>query len=119
MEKDYVNSVKREWSPKWCSTEYTHFVKTKYKIGRYQYRFDFLVTLKNKKQIIVELDGRQHYEQVMDWKTPIEQQIRDKYKEFKAKGKGLSIIRCYQADVYMDRNKWQQTLCNVLSSLLR
>jgi very-short-patch-repair endonuclease len=119
LEKDYINSVKREWTPKWCSTEYTHFVKTKYKIGRYQYRFDFLVTLKNKKQIIIELDGRQHYEQVMDWKTPLEQQIRDKYKEFKAKGKGLSIIRCYQEDVYMDRNNWEHTLCNVLSSLLR
>ena len=114
LEKDYINSVKREWCPKWCSTEYTHFVKTKYKIGRHQYRFDFLVTLKNKKQIIIELDGRQHYEQVRDWKTPIEQQIRDKYKEFKAKGKGLSIIRCYQADVYMDRNNWKIKLENLL-----
>mgnify|MGYP001163737053 CR=1 FL=1 len=118
LEKDYINSVQREWCPIWCSTEYTHFVKTKYKIGRYQYRFDFLVTLKNKKQIIIELDGRQHYERVRDWKTPIEQQIRDKYKEFKAKKNGLSIIRCYQADVYMDRNEWEHTLCNVLSSLL-
>ena len=118
LEKDYVNSVEREWCPKWCSTEYTHFVKTKYKIGRYHYRFDFLVTLKNEKQIIIELDGRQHYEQVKDWKTPIEQQIRDKYKEFKAKKNGLSIIRCYQEDVYMDRNEWEHTLCNLLSSLL-
>ena len=114
LEKDYINSVKQEWSPKWCSTEYTHFVKTKCKIGRHQYRFDFLVTLKNKKQIIIELDGLQHYEQVRDWKTPLEQQIRDKYKEFKAKGKGLSIIRCYQEDVYMDRNKWQIKLENLL-----
>jgi very-short-patch-repair endonuclease len=101
-----IKEVKKEYAPKWCSTEYTHFVKTKYKIGKYQYRFDFLVTLKNKKQIIIELDGRQHYEQVRDWKTPLEQQVRDKYKEFKARGKGLDIIRCYQEDVFMDRNDW-------------
>ena len=110
LKREYIKTVKKEWAPAWCSTEYTHFVKTKCKIGRYQYRFDFLVTLKNKKKIIIELDGLQHYQQVRDWKTPLEQQSRDKYKEFKAKGKGLSIIRCYQEDVYMDRNEWEENL---------
>ena len=110
LKREYIKTVKKEWKPTWCSTEYTHIVKTKFKIGKYQYRYDFLVTLKNKKQIIIELDGPQHYEQVRDWKTPLEQQIRDKYKEFKAREKGLDIIRCYQEDVLMDRNEWDDNL---------
>ena len=114
MKREYIKTVKKEWSPTWCSTEYTHIIKTKYKIGRYQYRYDFLITLKNKKQIIIELDGRQHYEQVRDWKTPLEQQIRDKYKEFKAREKGLDIIRCYQEDVFMERNEWDIKLESLL-----
>ena len=110
LKREYIKTVKKEWKPAWCSTEYTHIIKTKYKIGRYQYRYDFLVTLKNKKQIIIELDGPQHYEQVRDWKTPLEQQLRDKYKEFKARAEGLDIIRCYQEDVLMDRKDWEDNL---------
>ena len=40
-----------------------------------------LVTFHTGKQLIIELDGRQHFEQVMNWKCPFEQQLRDKYKE--------------------------------------
>jgi hypothetical protein len=111
---DVIKEVKREYAPKWCSTEYTHIVKNKFKEGRYPYRYDFLVTFKNKKQLIIELDGPQHYEQVSDWKAPLEQQIRDKYKEFKAKKNKISLIRCIQEDVWMDRNDWQIRLENLL-----
>ena len=72
------------------------------------------VLSKNKKQLIIELDGRQHYDQVWNWKDPLEQQIRDKYKEFKAKKKEIPLIRCIQEDVWMDRNDWQIKLENLL-----
>lgn len=111
---DVIKEVKREYAPKWCSTEYTHIVKNKFKEGRYPYRYDFLVTFKNKKQLIIELDGPQHYKQVSAWKAPLEQQIRDKYKEFKAKKNKISLIRCIQEDVWMDRNDWQIRLENLL-----
>ena len=114
LQQNNIKEVKREYNPKWCSTEYTYIVKDKLKQGKYQYRFDFLITLKNKKQIIIELDGRQHYEQVSDWKTPLEQQIRDKYKEFKAKKNKIPLIRCIQEDVFTDRNDWKIKLENLL-----
>ena len=85
-------------------------------MGKYQYRYDFLVTLKNKKQLIIELDGVQHYKQVWKWKSPLEQQIRDKYKEFKAKKHNLDIVRCIQEDVYNDNNKWDIQLLNMLQN---
>ena len=114
LQHNNIKEVKREYAPKWCSTEYTHIVKNKCKKGKYQYRFDFLVTFKNKKQLIIELDGPQHYEQVSDWKAPLEQQIRDKYKEFKAKENKIPLTRCIQEDVLMDRNDWQIKLENKL-----
>ena len=108
LQHNNIKVVEREYKPKWCSTEYTHLVKNKFNISRYQYRFDFLVTFKNKKQSIIELDGGQHYKAVPSWgTTPLMQQIRDKYKEFKAKEKKIPLIRCIQEDVWMEKNDWQ------------
>ena len=111
--------VKREFKPKWCSTEYTILDKNKIKNKRYQYRYDFLITFNNKKQLIIELDGPQHFEQVSNWKSPLHQQIRDKYKEFKAKKHGIKIIRCIQEDVLMERNNWDKKLNNKLKKYIK
>ena len=115
--------VKREYKPKWCSTEYYDSNK-KLKKGRYQYRYDFLLTFilidnNNEKlecKVIVELDGRQHFEQVSNWESPLLQQIRDKYKEFKARKHGIALIRCFQKDVYYNRNNWDQNLIKDIRS---
>ena len=95
-----------------CSTESFKGVnkKKELKNGKYQYRHDFLITFNNKKKLIIELDGIQHYEQVSNWKGPFEQQIRDKYKEFKARKHKIPLIRCKQEDVLMDRNNWKKKL---------
>ena len=115
LQQNNIKVVEREYKPKWCSTEYIHLVKNKFNIGRYQYRFDFLVTFKNKKQSIIELDGGQHYKAVPSWgTTPLMQQIRDKYKERKAKEKNIPLIRCIQEDVWMEKNDWQIKLENLL-----
>jgi hypothetical protein len=102
-----IKSVKREYSPKWCSTKFM-YINSKKKLieGRYQYRYDFLITFNNKNNLIIELHGRQHYEQVSIWKTPFEQQIRDKYKEIKARKYNIPLIKCLQEDVYSDKNNW-------------
>ena len=63
-----------------------------------------------KKQLIIELDGRQHFEQVRNWKSPLEQQIRDKYKEHLARKKKIPLVRCIQEDVSRDRNNWGRKL---------
>ena len=106
-----IKEVKREYKPKWCSTQFRHInKKNEFKDGKYQYRYDFLVTFNNKKKLIIELDGRQHFEQVSNWKSPFENQIRDKYKEFLAKKHKIFFIRCIQKDVFMDRNNWEKKL---------
>jgi hypothetical protein len=111
LEQDCIEYVKREYKPKWCSTQFRHINKKKeFKNGKYQYRYDFLITFKNNKKLIIELDGDQHFKQVMNWKTPLENQIRDKYKEFLAKKHKIPLTRCIQEDVYMDRNNWEQKL---------
>ena len=91
---DLIISIEKEYSPEWCSTKYLKYNVKKNSIdkGKYQYRFDFLVTIRGKKNIIIELDGQQHFEQVSNWKSPFCQQIRDKYKEMKAKQKNIPEI---------------------------
>lgn len=117
---DIVINVKREYKPKWCSTVFIHInKKNEYKTGKYQYSYDFLVTLKNKNQIIIELDGPQHYKLITHFKrSPLEIQIRDKYKEFLAMRHNIPLIRYIQEDVYNDKNNWKQTLLNQLRKLL-
>ena len=111
LEQDCIEDVKKEYKPTWCSTQFRHINKKKVsKNGKYQYRYDFLITFKNNKKLIIELDGAQHFKQVMNWKTPLENQIRDKYKEFLAKKHKIPLTRCIQEDVYMDRNNWEQKL---------
>ena len=68
----------------------------------------------NNKQLIIELDGAQHFVQVSNWKPPLHNQIRDKYKEKKAKQKKLKIVRCIQEDVLMERNNWEEKLMKKL-----
>ena len=109
-----IKLIKREYKPHWCSTEYIYRNKGKIKKGKYPYRFDFLLTFNNKKQLIIELDGRQHYEQVSNWTSPLHNQIRDKYKEFKARQHNLDVIRIFQEDVYYEKNNWKSSLRKIL-----
>ena len=109
---DLVISIKKEYAPEWCSTKYFKFNVNKGCIdkGKYQYRFDFFVTIRGKKNIIIELDGRQHFEQVVNWQSPFCQQVRDKYKEIRAKQNSIPVIRILQKDVWLDKNNWKKKL---------
>ena len=105
-----IKEVHREYKPKWCSTEYKTSFHKKIIHKRYQYRYDFLITFHNNNNLIIELDGRQHFEQIKNWKTPFSQQIRDKYKEFKAKKYKIPLIRCCQRNVFQNKNNWKNKL---------
>jgi hypothetical protein len=113
----YIKSIQREYKPKWCSTEYTEMINHQFKVKRYQYRYDFLVKFKNGEKLIIELDGPQHFIQVFNWKGPFLQQIRDKYKEFKAKKKKIPLTRLLQEDVYYDRNDWLEKLEIIMKNI--
>lgn len=67
--------------------------------------FDFLL-----ENIIIELDGIQHFTQVSNWETPEDQLIRDVYKMNKARESGYHVIRIFQEDVLNNRQKWKSRL---------
>ena len=66
-------------------------------------RFDFCIPELN---IIIELDGKQHFQQVLSWSSPEEQFENDKYKETCANKNGYSVIRLLQTDVWNDTYDW-------------
>ena len=69
-------------------------------------------------KIIIELDGPQHFKQIMNWKTPEEQQKTDLYKEKCANDNGYSIIRLLQDDVLNDKNEWLKKLQNAIQNII-
>ena len=69
--------------------------------------FDFLI---EKYKIIIELDGRQHFEQVSNWENPKNVQKNDMHKMKKAIHNGYTIIRLLQNDVYNNKNNWKKNL---------
>ena len=109
-----IKKVKHQYKPKWCSTEYRCIIKGARKTRRYQYSYDFLVTLKNGKQIIIELDGPQHFKQVSNWQSPFITQVRDAYKERKARQHKIPVVRILQEDVWYDRGDWESELTTKL-----
>jgi hypothetical protein len=67
--------------------------------------------------IIIELDGLQHFKQVSNWKSPEEQLIIDKYKMECAIKNNKHIIRLLQDDVYYDKNNWKENLFQIIDEL--
>ncbi|MAE85951.1 MAG: hypothetical protein CMB80_24655 [Flammeovirgaceae bacterium] len=66
--------------------------------------FDFAI---EKIKLIIEIDGRHHFEQISNWNPPEENLRRDKYKMQKALTNGYSIIRIFQEDIYHNKNNWE------------
>ena len=58
-------------------------------------------------KLIIEIDGRQHFEQVSNWNSPDDTFEHDAYKMEQALNNGYSIIRIFQEDVWNDKNNWQ------------
>jgi very-short-patch-repair endonuclease len=69
--------------------------------------FDFVISEYN---IIIELDGRQHFEQVSNWASPEETQENDKYKTECANQNNYSVIRLLQEDVFYNTYNWLDEL---------
>ena len=69
--------------------------------------FDFVIPEYN---IIIELDGPQHFIQISNWSSPKEQQINDKFKIDCANKNNYSVIRLTQEDVFYDTYDWLDEL---------
>jgi hypothetical protein len=81
----------------WCKNEETNKILP----------FDF--TIKDLK-IIIELDGKQHFEQIGNWDSPELTRKRDNIKMNKANENGYTIIRLLWDDVYYNKNEWKEKI---------
>lgn len=76
-----------------------------------QLPFDFLIKELN---VIIELDGGQHFIQVSVWNSPEKTQKNDAFKMKKALEQKYTIIRVLQTDVWNDKNNWESNLSSVI-----
>lgn len=103
---DFLTSVydtKRQVSYKWC----------KYIGSKRMAVFDFVV---ESKKVIIEVDGRQHFEQISTWTSPKSTQTNDVYKMKAAIENGYRIIRILQIDVLKNNIVWQSQLLDAIAS---
>jgi len=77
--------------------------------------FDFVI---EKYNIIIELDGLQHFKQVWNWSSPEEQLKNDKYKMKCANENKFSIIRLLQDDVFNDTYDWLEELNENINKII-
>jgi len=92
-------------------------VQTEYSpefIGRK--RFDFYIEV-NGLKIIIELDGRQHFEVVKNWGCPNETRENDIIKQNLALENNHSVIRLLQEDVWDDTYNWKTELKQHIESI--
>ena len=102
IQKKY--EITKQFKKDWCKNNNTN----KY------LPFDFCI---EEYKIIIELDGRQHFEQVCNWSSPEEQFENDKYKEKCANENGYSVIRLLQEDVFNDKYDWKTELVNNIEKI--
>lgn len=70
-------------------------------------------------RIIFELDGNQHFKQIMNWQTPESQQIRDCDKMNFAWCNDYWLVRIVQVDVYRRLWQWQNVLTSIIEQRKR
>lgn len=70
-------------------------------------RFDFYLEDYN---LVIELDGPQHFKQVANWDSPQSTQAKDKLKMDFCLQNGLSMIRLLQEDVFGNAYDWRRLL---------
>jgi uncharacterized protein/very-short-patch-repair endonuclease len=97
----HFDNVERQFKSDWCKNILTNNYLP----------FDFYV---EKFKLIIELDGRQHFNQVSTWESPENIQKRDKYKMDRALENRISIIRLLQEDVYLNKYDWKEKLLKVI-----
>jgi very-short-patch-repair endonuclease len=91
---EVYKNLKRQYKVDWCKN-----VK--------QLPFDFVI---EERKIIIELDGKQHFEQIGNWQSPEKTRKNDIYKMKCANENGFSVIRILQKDVYNNKYDWLSEL---------
>jgi very-short-patch-repair endonuclease len=97
------------------------FLKNEYALIKNQAKFDWCKKIEtnyyllfdiliNDYNIIIEIDGEQHFKQVSNWKAPEIAFKNDIYKMLCANKNNFSMIRITQEDVYGDKIDWKKLL---------
>jgi very-short-patch-repair endonuclease len=103
------------------------WLTNKYSNVKYQPKYSWCINPKTNRflpfdfeynNIIIELDGPQHFRQVSNWRSPDEQQYLDKYKMKCALENNKHIIRILQEDVLTNSNSWDDKLSNYIDRLM-
>ena len=77
--------------------------------------YDFYILNFN---IIIELDGMQHFSQIQNWDPPEKTRKNDIFKMKKAIESKYNIIRLFQKDIWEDNYDWKTYLQNKISYLI-
>jgi very-short-patch-repair endonuclease len=127
---EYISGLNNVTAGKWCTC-------TRHKTQSKMYKFltshfDFLIEKEKKFEwcknqtylpfdffieelnLIIELDGGQHFKQVSCWKSPKLLQKVDVYKMKLANQHNFSVIRIYQEDVWADKHNWDKNLLKAI-----
>jgi very-short-patch-repair endonuclease len=100
---EYLSSnhldVFHQYKPEWCKSSLTKRILP----------FDFFISSLN---VIIEIDGPQHFRQIGKWDAPQYTQSKDLYKMKKAYDQGLSIIRIPYEYIFYDEKfeVWKDTI---------
>jgi hypothetical protein len=103
----------------WLLNQYNNII--------YQPKYDWCINTKTNRQlpfdfeyknIIIELDGPQHFKQISNWRTPEEQNELDKYKMDCAIKNNKHIIRILQTYIFNDEIRWKDILNATINELL-
>ena len=102
--KEKYDTLERQYKVDWCKNT---------KTNRYL-PFDFVI---EERKIIVELDGKQHFEQIGSWQSPEKNREIDIYKMKCSNENSFSIIRILQKDVYFNKYDWLSELCKNIEKI--
>jgi hypothetical protein len=91
--KFYFSDTLRQKKFNWCENPITNR----------QLPFDFYI---EELDCIIELDGGQHFKQVLDWNAPEITTKRDVYKMQKANANNICVVRLLQEDVFKKDDSW-------------
>jgi very-short-patch-repair endonuclease len=99
--KELYPSIKRQYKVEWCK-------------NKLHLPYDFVIEDLN---IIIEVDGEQHFKQISNWTSPEIQIEKDKYKIKCANKNGFSVIRLLQTDVSKDNFDWLTEINTAISKI--
>lgn len=92
INEGFLFSIVSQYRVDWCKND------------RYFLPFDLCI---EDLKLLIEIDGRQHFEQVLNWESSEIIRGRDKYKMKCALENGYSMLRISQRDIWNDSYDWK------------